>query len=318
MHKFDVTLAGEANSDLMLYGLPEDLPPERELLADKMALLLGGSPAITAHNLAALGSRVGFVTAAADDVFAQLCLEDLSRAGVDLSCILGAPPGTGTGITVFLQHAKFRRALTYTGSTATLRFKDLNLDYLKSSHHFHLASFYLQSGLIEDVPLLFAELKGAGLTISLDTNDDPAGLWQSGIEEALPFVDVLMPNEREACALAKVAEPDDALRVLAEKVPLVVLKRGAVGAQARFGSEQLTAPVICAPFVDAVGAGDSFNAGFLHGFVQGWELERCLAFANVAGALSTTQIGGTTAFRDRAAVNRFFDEHLPASSGVTS
>jgi hypothetical protein len=54
LKRFDVTLVGENNIDLLLYGLPDDLPPERELLADRMAMLLGGSPAITAKNLAVL------------------------------------------------------------------------------------------------------------------------------------------------------------------------------------------------------------------------------------------------------------------------
>lgn len=312
MPKFDVTLAGEANSDLMLYGLPENLPPERELLADKMAMLLGGSPAITAHNLAALGSRVGFITSAADDVFARLCLQDLAHAGVDLSCIVRAPAGIGTGITVFLQHATFRRALTYPGTTTTLRLSDLNVDYLKSSRHFHLSSFFLQRDLSPDVPQLFADLKSSGLSISLDTNDDPSGRWRDGIEDALRFVDILMPNEHEACALAGTPDINCAIRKLAEMVPLVVIKRGGQGALAQHGAEQHAAPAISVPFVDAVGAGDSFNAGFLHGYVHGWPIARCLEHGNLAGALSTTAIGGTTAFRNRAALHQFLQQHRQA------
>ncbi len=67
MPRFDVTIAGELNLDLILYGLPEQLPPERELLADRMMLTLGSSSAILAHNLAALGSRVGFQSRIGDD-----------------------------------------------------------------------------------------------------------------------------------------------------------------------------------------------------------------------------------------------------------
>ncbi len=59
MPRFDVTIAGELNLDLILYGLPDELPPERELLADRMMLTLGGSSSIVAHNLAALGSHRG-------------------------------------------------------------------------------------------------------------------------------------------------------------------------------------------------------------------------------------------------------------------
>jgi len=66
MPKFDVTIAGELNLDLILYGLPAELPPEREMLATGMMLTLGSSSAIVAHNLAALGSRVGFQSIVGD------------------------------------------------------------------------------------------------------------------------------------------------------------------------------------------------------------------------------------------------------------
>src|ERR1700735_2732885 len=83
--QFDVTLAGEITMDLLLYGLPEELPVERELVADRMALTLGGSSAITAHNLAVLGSRTGFIPQLGADPFTEVCVDTLRQAGVDLS-----------------------------------------------------------------------------------------------------------------------------------------------------------------------------------------------------------------------------------------
>ena len=62
MPRFDVTVVGELNLDLILYGLPEQLEPERELLANRLALTLGSSSAIFAHNLSVLGSKVGFIS----------------------------------------------------------------------------------------------------------------------------------------------------------------------------------------------------------------------------------------------------------------
>jgi sugar/nucleoside kinase (ribokinase family) len=307
--RFDITLVGESNVDLLLYGLPDDLPPERELLVDDMAMLLGGSPAITAHNLAALGSRVGFVTVTADDAFAAICRRDLEAAGVDLSRTIQGPDGVSTGVTVLLQHSGFRRMFTYPGTTLSLRFSDLDLEYLCSSRHFHLSSYFLQQSLRPDVPRLFAELKQAGLTISLDTNDDPQSLWDPSISEALKYVDILMPNEREACQLARQPNFDLALCALAQTVPMVVVKRGAQGALAIAGNRTYTALAHSVSPIDAVGAGDSFNAGFLHGFVAGWPIERCLDFGNLAGAYSTTAIGGIAAFRDRDGMQQLFAEH---------
>jgi sugar/nucleoside kinase (ribokinase family) len=221
--QFDVTLAGEITMDLLLYGLPEELPVERELVADHMALTLGGSSAITAHNLAVLGSRTGFIPQLGADAFTEVCVDTLRAAGVDLSHAVAPKTNVGTGLTVLLQHQRSRRALTYSGTASGLRYEDLDLAYLASGKHFHLSSFFLQSGLWDDVPKLLATMRSAGLTTSLDTNDDPADLWDGPIAETLAHLDILMPNEREACKLANESSFEDAVKKLAETTPLLVV-----------------------------------------------------------------------------------------------
>jgi sugar/nucleoside kinase (ribokinase family) len=306
---FDVALVGEFNLDLLLYGLPEELPVERELLADRAEMVLGGSPAITAHNLAALGNRVGFISLAAKDAFARQCMQELDAAGVDLSRTRHVTDGTGTGLTVLLQHEHVRRMLTYPGTTTQLCFDDLDIAYLMSSRHFHLSSYFLQTSLKKDVPRLFALMKEAGLTISLDTNDDPDERWDFSITDVLRHTDLLLPNEQEACKLAHVANLDDAIEWILQYVPLVVVKRGAEGAIACTRAHRHTALAMKVQAIDAVGAGDSFNAGFLHGYVRGWPIEHCLRYGNLAGAYSTTAIGGVAAFQNRVAMQQFMAEH---------
>jgi sugar/nucleoside kinase (ribokinase family) len=195
MTKLDIAIVGEINLDLILYGLPEHMPTERELLASDFAVTLGSSSAILAHNLAALGSRVGFVTKVGDDSFGALAVERLRERGVDLARIAH---GAKSGVTLILPHGRERHILTYPGTISELRFEDLNLDYLASARHFHMSSLFLQRGLLPRTPELFRRMKSAGLTTSLDTNDDPEDRWDGGLEEILPHVDILLPNEREA------------------------------------------------------------------------------------------------------------------------
>ncbi len=299
--RFDVTLAGDTNLDLVLYGLPDDLPAERELLADKIAIRVGGSGAITSHNLAALGNSVGFITAVPGDNFGCLCQSELQSAGVDLSHCVPVQQKQ-TGVTVHLQHQQLRHMFTYAGATFHLAFEDLDLDYLADATHFHMSSYYLQRTLTPRIPELFAKLKQAGLTISLDPNDDPSNLWDRSILEALRFVDVLMPNEREACMLAGEQDLNDAIAVLRELVPLLVIKRGANGASAYRDGKSWHAPVHDVELVDAVGAGDSFNAGFLHAWIRDWPIDKALAFGSLTGAWSASASGGTSAFRTAASV----------------
>ena len=303
---FDVTIAGELNLDLILYGLPEQLPPERELLADRMMLTLGSSSAIVAHNLAALGSRVGFQSRIGDDPLGQIALDRLQQSGVDVSLVRRVPGSTTTGLTVILHHESWRNILTYAGTIAETSWEDLDLDYLSDSRHFHFSSYYLQRALRPRVAELFQKLKSKGLTISLDTNDDPDNRWEGGLHEVLRYVDVFLPNEREACKAAGTEDLEAAIGKLSKLVPLVVVKLGSKGALAQQGAERFSGRSQEVIPVDTVGAGDSFDAGFLHEYVRGADLPQCLASGNQAGALSTTRPGGTEAFRDAAHLRRFF------------
>jgi sugar/nucleoside kinase (ribokinase family) len=299
MPRFDVTIAGELNLDLILYGLPEQLPPERELLADRMMLTLGSSSAIVAHNLAALGSRVGFQSRIGDDPLGQIALDRLQQGGVDVSVVRRIPGSITTGLTVILHHEEWRSILTYSGTIGETSWQDLDLTYLADSRHFHLSSYYLQRGLHPRLGKLFQYLKSKGLTISLDTNDDPEDKWEGGLHEILSHVDVFLPNEREACKAAGTEDLEAAVHKLSRMTPLVVVKLGPKGAMAQRGTERVVVESREIVPVDTVGAGDSFDAGFLHEFVRGSDLATCLRSGNQAGALSTTRPGGTEAFRDR-------------------
>jgi sugar/nucleoside kinase (ribokinase family) len=308
MPRFDVTIAGELNLDLILYGLPEQLPPERELLADRMMLTLGSSSAIVAHNLATLGSRVGFQSRIGDDPLGQIALDRLQQSGVDVSLVRRVPGTTTTGLTVILHHAAWRNILTYAGTIAETSWQDLDLDYLADSRHFHFSSYYLQRALRPRVKELFQHLKSKGLTISLDTNDDPDDRWEGSLHEVLRYVDVFLPNEREACKAAGTDDLEAATRRLSELVPLVVVKLGPKGSMAQRGNERVASPSQEVVPVDTVGAGDSFDAGFLHEYVRGADLPTCLSSGNRAGALSTTRPGGTEAFRDAEHRKKFSRE----------
>ena len=312
MSKLDIAIAGEINLDLILYGLPERMPTERELLASGFTITLGGSSAILAHNLAALGSRVGFVTKPGADSFGAIALERLRERGVDLASVA---PGSKSGVTVILPHGSNRHILTYPGTISELRFEDIDFDYLASARHFHMSSLFLQRELLPRVPGLFRQMKSAGLTTSLDTNDDPDDLWSGVFEEVLPYVDILLPNEREAIKLSRAGDLETAVSRLAQKVETVVVKMGAGGAMAIQGGRRFKAPAVSVAVIDTIGAGDSFDAGFLHQFLRGADITTCVLYGNLCGAFSTTDCGGTEAFRDAVRLQNFLIRHV--SSGLT-
>ena len=306
MSKLDIAIVGEINLDLILYGLPEQMPTERELLASDFAITLGSSSAILAHNLAALGSRVGFVTKIGNDLFGSLALGRLRERGVDLGRVAC---GSKSGVTLTLPHGRERHILTYPGTISELRFEDLDLDYLASARHFHMSSLFLQRELLPHVPELFRHMKSAGLATSLDTNDDPDDLWGSGLDEILPHVDILLPNEREAMRISRAGDVETALSRLAQRVETVVVKMGASGAVAMRDGRRLSAAAVPVAVVDPIGAGDSFDAGFLHQFLRGADIATCLSYGNLCGAFSTTECGGTEAFRNGDRMQEFIRRH---------
>src|SRR5438270_5800806 len=259
MRRFDVTIAGELNLDLILYGVPEEIPRERELLASDLNLTLGSSSAIVAHNLSSLGSRVGFASCVGSDSFGELAMARLAAARVDVSKV-SILSGRKTGLTVIMQRNSWRNMLTYPGTISDLRIEDVDVEYLASARHFHLSSFYLQRGLQAGIPALLRKMKSAGLTTSLDCNDDPDDHWEGGIRDALRHVDIFLPNAREAIRLTKARDAQSAAKDLTQIVPLVIVKIGAEGAIACRGEETWSSPGLNVQVLDRVGSVDSFNA----------------------------------------------------------
>jgi sugar/nucleoside kinase (ribokinase family) len=145
------------------------------------------------------------------------------------------------------------------------------------------------------VPKLFAAARDRGLSISLDTNYDPSERWDGRLREALRYVDVFMPNQTELLAITGAADLDTALEHMARQTPLVGVKLGAQGAAARRGDQIARAAALPVEVADTTGAGDSFDAGFVYGYLKGWDLQRTLRLACACGSLSTRAAGGTAA-----------------------
>jgi sugar/nucleoside kinase (ribokinase family) len=301
----EVCVVGELNLDLILYGLPKDLSSDRELLASGMAFTLGSSSAIFAHNLCVLGTRVGFTSKIGGDPLGKIAVERLSAVGVDTTRVKQGTGKTSTGLTVVLPHTQHRYILTYPGTMFEMQYSDIDIDSVRKARHLHLSSFFLHRALRPRILDLFRQAKEAGLTTSLDTNDDPENQWGQDLHEVLKYVDLFFPNDREAKKIARTADLSQALNLLAGLCKVAVVKRGSSAAICRAGDEQWSFAPPSVKVVDDVGAGDTFDAGFVHLFLRGAKLEDCLAFANIAAAYSTTKEGGTEASRDRSGLFGF-------------
>ncbi len=291
MPKFDILVAGEINPDLILAG---DVVPafnQVEKIVDSATLTIGSSSAIFACGAARLGLKVAFIGVYGNDVFGRFMLAEMSKRNVDIENVIVHPNGS-TGLSVILNQASDRAILTHPGLIAELGASDISDALLQDARHLHVASYFLQTKLQPDLPNLFQRARSLGLSTSLDTNYDPSEKW-TGFDELLSVTNVFLPNEKEALSLTRKSDVESAARQLAGKVDVVAIKLGAVGALACRNSEITHADSISVNVIDTVGAGDSFDAGFLFGYLNDWSLKKSLRLACVCGALSTQQAGGT-------------------------
>ncbi|MFE2638159.1 carbohydrate kinase family protein [Streptomyces scopuliridis] len=309
-HTFDLLVIGDANPDIVLGPLDAPLAfGQREQLVDTGLLTLGGSAAIMACGAARLGLKVAFAGRVGDDDAGRFVRTALTARGVDTDA-LRVDPGLPTPLTVVVTRGDGDRTiLTSPGTLAATGPDDVPEALLTSSRHVHAASYFLLPKLAEALPELLATARAHGATTSLDTNDDPSGAWAPGrIDATLAVTDFLLPNAQEALALASAAASPDApgplaaagsleaaAGALAARGPRVVVKNGADGALVHDGRTLLRTPGIPARPLDTVGAGDSFDAGFIAAFLRGLSTAEALEFAAACGALSTRAHGGTAA-----------------------
>jgi sugar/nucleoside kinase (ribokinase family) len=288
---FDILVAGEINPDLILSGnvLPEFGQVEK--LVDSAVLTIGSSSAIFACGAARLGLKVAFIGVCGEDVFGHYMLDEMQKRGVEVGHVIVRENGQ-TGISLILNQDSDRAILTHPGLIGELQSSDIPDDLLRRTRHLHVASYFLQTKLHPGLPALFQHAHALGLTTSLDANYDPSEKWL-GFDELLSNTDIFLPNKTEALSITKTTDVETASKQLAEKGELVAVKLGADGALACMQNKITYAKSVEVNVVDAVGAGDSFDAGFLAGYLNKWPLERSLRLACVCGALSTQRAGGT-------------------------
>jgi sugar/nucleoside kinase (ribokinase family) len=239
-----------------------------------------------------LGLRVGILGRVGDDDFGRLVVRRLRECGVDAGRVM-VDPALKTGLGIALCRGDDRAILTYPGSLCALGLEDVVDEFLESGRHLHHGSYFLHTGLMSHMPDIFRRARALGLSTSLDTNWDPEEQWNSTLRELLPLTDILMPNEQEALRISRCGTLDDAATWFRDQgVTIVAIKRGAVGAQLYDGGHKYEYRVRPATGGDSVGAGDSFDAGFLAGWLRGLPPEECLAIACQCGRAVASAVGG--------------------------
>ncbi|MCG2461663.1 sugar kinase [Flavobacteriaceae bacterium F89] len=304
MNVFDVLVVGELNVDIILdkiLGFPR---VGKEIISKEMNLTLGSSSAIFASNLSSFSTEVAFIGKLGNDNFSHLVLQSLTAKKVHTDFIIRSDL-LRTGLTVVMNYGNDRANVTYPGAMEHLKESEIEDEMLKKAKHLHVSSVFMQPGLLPDLLKLFERAKKMGLTTSMDPQWDPSEKWELNLPKLLPYVDVFMPNIEEFKYLTNSRDILSGLKAVEPFCNIVVIKDGERGAHLWNKNKLISKPAfINNKIVDCIGAGDSFDAGFISEFVKGHELQRCLEIGNLAGALNTTAHGGTAAFKNMGQIKR--------------
>jgi ribokinase len=276
-----IAIIGNLNIDLILRGIEQMPAWGQEVMGTGHTAASAGQAGTLAMCLAHLGIPVSVVCAVGTDQFGDQILRDLGNAGVDLTAVERID-GARTAIAVAVVRPDGERA--FLSDFTPLDSFDSSLverhaPVLEKADVVCLVGiFCLPRYALSDMAATLRTHKATGRMTMLDTGWDP-GNWQpetlAGLREILAATDLFLPNLDEARAITGLDDLIEAARALAALGPeTVIVKCGAEGAIGVRGGE----------VVHAVGAGDSFNAGFLYAQAAGRDLLSSLAFANATAA----------------------------------
>jgi sugar/nucleoside kinase (ribokinase family) len=291
--KYDVITYSDITADLIING--DDFKTEfgqKEKLLTGYSVEMGGSCTIFACQTAKMDLKTVVVGKVGNDYFKNVIVETLQDSGVILD-FLNDTDKYKTGISVALTSSGDRAIFTYSGTIDALEKDDISIELIASSRHLHIGSYFLMKKFTQSLLPVLKDVKKYGTTVSLDTNWDPDESWDSGIWDVLPYVDVFLPNENEAKAITGENDLGKAINILKKEVPILSIKMGKNGARTFADKKIISMPSIDVTKMDTIGAGDSYDGGFIYGYLTGRDLETCTKMGCICGSLNTRGVGGT-------------------------
>lgn len=262
---------------------------EEEAFVKDVKVFAGGSASNTIVGLSRLGLKTGYIGKVGNDADGDFLLKDLEREGVDTYQVIRAEGRSGNAL-IFVDEFGNRAILVDPGVNDTIRFEEIDLDYVSKFRLLHLTSFICKLG--EDS---FRSQKKLAKTFDGIISFDPGAAYAerglNDLKDIIKETTIFMPNSIEMEIITGLNYKDGAREILNMGVEVVVVKLGERGCYITDGKIELEIPALSVKAVDTTGAGDAFNAGFLCGYLKGMDLEECGKFGNYIASLCIQKVG---------------------------
>jgi sugar/nucleoside kinase (ribokinase family) len=301
--RFSLLVPGNYSCNFIFGDLPDFPELGKELYAHNFVLTPGGV-LNTVVALDRLEVDVKWMGKVGRDFFSRYVMEVLKSEEVDTSMV-EQQDGPLRIVTM---------ALTYPKDRALVSFADQLPDPVgmlqeHADDESYNAVYFSQLLLDERMPELLQHLKDRGVLITSDCHSMQESLENPLVEEIVSKFDLFFPNAAEVKQLTGKESISDGAKILAEKVPYLVVKDGKKGAHAwREDEHYYRAPLKVDP-VDTTGAGDVFNAGFLAAYFSGHDTPTCLHWGVIAGGFATRGYGGTPAAPTLEELQNYLAKH---------
>jgi ribokinase len=306
----DVITLGDVNVDIIARF--DHYPAKGEdALAHTTEIHCGGSAANTAMALARIGIRTSLISRVGPDSWALKALSCLNRAGVDPSG-LQRDPAAMTGMMYVIVTADGERTiLGHRGANVFTDASQIREAEIQQARLFHLSGYALLTEPQRSAALLALEMASRHkLTVTLDPGMTASKVALEEMRALLPVVDILLPSLSEAQALTGLTAPEACAQALLERgVEVVALKLGKEGCLIATDTKLVRVPGFTIEARDSTGAGDSFAAGLIAGFLGGLDWTSAAILGNALGAMAAAQVGSGSVAPRAEEVRALLSDH---------
>ena len=275
---------------------------------------LGGNGANSAYVLAKLGMPVNLHSAVGHDPHGEMLSRWLIDGGVDISGLRESQSASTSATTILTDGNQNRLSFHHHGASALIEPDALAESIFRETDFLLFSGFPLLTGWnTGQLETLMKNATNAGIVTCMDIGPlvgDP--LHIESLSSVFPYLSYFLCNEFELLSFTDKENIQDALSKCFDfGASTVILKRGADGALiARPGGQQpVTIPAFETKPNSTVGAGDSFNSGFLYGIFRGWDEERSVQFGNGVAALVLSSGAGVLGAPNSDEMHTFLNSH---------
>lgn len=271
-----------------------------------ISLQTGGSCANTIAILGLLGAKTSYCSQVGNDEFGKLYTEQLIDALGQHAVIVSEQDATGKCLSLISQNAE-RTLVTDLGAAIQLPSIDHFAQDIRSSQLLYLTGYLMFGDMRKRMMSAIAIAKEAGVKVALDVADPGviAAMKEDMYEVIRDHVDMVFLNQSEAQSLCG-GTPESAIEELSQYCEIVVVKMGSKGSMVCRGNEKVFSDIVKVDAVDTTGAGDSYAAGFLYGWINDWSLQKSADLGSRIASAVVSQLGAV--IRDRSRLAGFVQE----------